>query len=130
MAELQQKYTSLVGKGNELGINFSEINENDGKLQVRGVAPFQMQKDLFWDTLKQQPNWENEVDAEIKVSNTDYYGEYTIQSGDTLSAIAKRYLGDSNKYSMIVDANPDHITDPDKIRAGDTIKLPMAAALH
>ncbi len=129
MAALESHYSDLLNKGRELGINFSEVNEQNGRLVVKGMAPFQMQKDEFWDALKAR-GAEGDIDADIRVGNTDYYGDYTIRSGDTLSAIAKRYLGDANKYMMIAEANPDTIKDPDKINAGATIRLPMAAALH
>lgn len=129
MAALASQYSDLIDKGRELGIDFSEVSEQNGKLVVKGMAPFQMQKDAFWDTLKER-GAQGDIDAEIKVGNTDYYGEYTIQHGDTLSKIAQRYLGDANKYQMIAEANPDTIKDPDKINAGATIRLPMAAALH
>jgi len=129
MAALESHYSDLLSKGRELGIDFSEINEQNGRLVVKGMAPFQMQKDEFWDALKAR-GAQGDIDADIRVGNTDYYGDYTIRSGDTLSAIAKRYLGDANKYMMIAEANPDTIKDPDKINAGATIRLPMAAALH
>src|ERR1041384_6960276 len=117
MAALESHYSDLLNKGRELGINFSEINEQNGRLVVKGMAPFQMQKDEFWDALKAR-GAQGDIDADIRVGNTDYYGDYTIRSGDTLSAIAKRYLGDANKYMMIAEANPDTIKDPDKINAG------------
>ncbi len=129
MAALESKYSGLINKARELGIQLNQVSEANGKLQIQGLAPFQMQKDEFWDTLKTQ-GAQAEVEADIKVSNVDYYGDYTIKSGDTLSAISKRYLGDANKYMMIAEANPDKIKDPNKINAGDTIRLPMAAALH
>ncbi|MEO5930529.1 MAG: LysM peptidoglycan-binding domain-containing protein [Candidatus Kapaibacterium sp.] len=129
MSEMESKHSDLISKGRELGIDFSEITEQNGKLQLNGTTTFQMQKDAFWDALK-AGGAEDEVGADIKVQNTDYYGDYTIQKGDTLSKIAQRYLGDANKYRMIAEENTDTISDPDKINAGATIRLPMAAALH
>lgn len=130
MAALESKYTNAINTARQGGISLTELQEANGKLQVKGTAEYQMQKDAFFDELKKQTGWENEVDAHIKVSNMDYYGMYTIQPGDTLSKIAGRYLGDSNKYMQIAEANTDTITDPDNIKAGATIKLPLAAALH
>ena len=129
MAALESKYDSALNAARQAGINVT-TQEVNGKLQIQGTAPYQMQKDEFFDELKKNSGWENEVDANIKVGNMQYYGEYTIQPGDTLSKIASRYLGDASKYPMIVEANPDTIPDPDRINAGATIKLPLAAALH
>jgi len=50
---------------------------------------------------------------------------YTIVSGDTLSKIAKRELGNANAWRKIFDANKDVIKDPDKIYPGQKIKIPL-----
>ena len=47
---------------------------------------------------------------------------YTIKKGDTLYAIALKYYGDGNKYSLISDYN--NIKNPNLIYAGDTIIIP------
>lgn len=52
---------------------------------------------------------------------------YTVQAGDTLSAIAKRFLGDANDYMEIFNANKDQLTDPDKIKPGQVLKIPQHA---
>ena len=50
---------------------------------------------------------------------------YEIKSGDTLSAIAKHYYGDYNKYPKIFEANRDVIEDADKIYPGQKIRIPL-----
>ena len=50
-------------------------------------------------------------------------GRYRIQSGDTLSAIAKRVYGDGTYVQDILVANPS-IPDENHIRAGQEIVLP------
>jgi len=50
---------------------------------------------------------------------------YEIQSGDTLSGIAKRYYGDASKYPQIFDANREVIQDPDLIFVGQKIRIPV-----
>lgn len=50
---------------------------------------------------------------------------YEIKSGDTLSAIAKAFYGDFNKYPQIFEANRDVIEDPDKIYPGQKIRIPL-----
>jgi murein DD-endopeptidase MepM/ murein hydrolase activator NlpD len=47
---------------------------------------------------------------------------YTIKKGDTLGKIAKQFLGDSLKFKLITELND--ISDPDKIKVGQKIKIP------
>ena len=51
---------------------------------------------------------------------------YTIEKGDTLWAIAKKHLGDGNKYNDIFVANREVIKDPDLIYPGQKIRIPLA----
>ena len=54
--------------------------------------------------------------------------EYEIRSGDSLSAIAKRFYGDATQWRKIYDANRDVLgDDPDKIYPGQKITIPNAA---
>jgi nucleoid-associated protein YgaU len=48
----------------------------------------------------------------------------TVQSGDSLSKIAKREYGDAQKWHAIYAANRDKIKDPDLIHPGQELKLP------
>ena len=50
---------------------------------------------------------------------------YTVQSGDTLSKISRQFYGDPNQYTRIFQANRDKIEDPDKIRPGQQLVIPM-----
>ncbi len=50
---------------------------------------------------------------------------YTVKAGDTLSKIARQYLGDVHAYMKIFNANKDQLTDPDKIMPGQVLKLPL-----
>lgn len=47
---------------------------------------------------------------------------YTVQSGDTLWAIAERYYGDGNQYMKIASANS--IANPDLINPGQVLVIP------
>lgn len=48
--------------------------------------------------------------------------KYTIQSGDTLGAIALKFYGKASKYTEIAEAN--NISNPNAIRVGQVITLP------
>lgn len=50
---------------------------------------------------------------------------YVIQSGDSLSKIAKNYYGDAMQYPKIFEANKEVIEDPDKIYPGQKIRIPL-----
>ena len=50
--------------------------------------------------------------------------DYTIQSGDSLSKIAKRFYGNAGEWQKIYNANKDQIKDPDKIFPGQKIVIP------
>jgi nucleoid-associated protein YgaU len=56
--------------------------------------------------------------------NTDQPRTITVQPGDSLSKIAKRELGDANKWHAIYEANRDKITNPDLIHPGEVLTLP------
>ena len=49
---------------------------------------------------------------------------YEVKSGDTLWKIAKEHYGDGNLYKDIFQANQDVLTDPDKIKVGQRLRLP------
>jgi nucleoid-associated protein YgaU len=50
---------------------------------------------------------------------------HTVDSGESLSAIAEQELGDGNRWREIYEMNKDIIGDnPDLIRPGQELKLP------
>jgi nucleoid-associated protein YgaU len=51
---------------------------------------------------------------------------YTVQKGDTLSAIAKTHYGDAGKYMAIFEANKPMLSHPDKIYPGQVLRIPPA----
>lgn len=53
---------------------------------------------------------------------------HTVVSGDSLSKIAKAYLGDAMKYPAIFEANKPMLSDPDKIYPGQVLRIPGGTA--
>jgi nucleoid-associated protein YgaU len=51
---------------------------------------------------------------------------YTVVAGDNLSKIAKKLLGDANRWREIHQLNADAIKNPDLIRPGQVLKIPDA----
>jgi nucleoid-associated protein YgaU len=54
---------------------------------------------------------------------------HDVAKGDTLSAIAKRYYGDANKYQAIFEANRPMLSDPNKIYPGQKLRIPKLAGV-
>lgn len=71
------------------------------------------------------------LEAEVKIKeplkkNSKYNTiNYKIKRGDTLWALAGKYLGNSWNYMIIVRYNQDKIKNPDLIIAGETITMPV-----
>jgi nucleoid-associated protein YgaU len=49
---------------------------------------------------------------------------HEVQSGDTLSSIAKKHYGDANAYQRIFEANRPMLSDPDEIYPGQVLVIP------
>jgi nucleoid-associated protein YgaU len=108
--------------------------ERDGKLHFKGSVQTEEQKNELWSAIKTIPTWKEDIVADIQVtgggagtsgSGTGHGGRtYTVKAGDTLSAIAKEHLGSAGAYTKIFEANRDQLTDPDKIKPGQVLKIP------
>ena len=64
---------------------------------------------------------EEEVESAIQVSTK----EYIVQKGDTLWKIADKYYGDGKKWKNIYRFNQDKIKDPNKLKAGTKLTIPI-----
>jgi LysM repeat protein len=131
-------YAISVAKGKFNG----NAEERDGKLHWNGSVATEEQKNEIWNAIKTIPTWERDIVADIKVTGgagttpgtataaakapADAAGgkTYTVQAGDTLSKIAKEHLGNAGAYMKIFDLNKDQLSDPDKIKPGQVLKLP------
>ena len=123
---LMEKYRKAIELTGKLPIDGLSVEEKSGKLYILGTAPYQLEKDLVWDAIKEQSGWEAELVCDLKVKNTDVYGYWVVQSGDSLSKIAKRCYDDANKYMKIFEANKDMLKDPNQIKPGQKLKIPSA----
>lgn len=73
-------------------------------------------------------NSEEQTDREVPspvVKNITSYMTYTVQAGDTLWAIARKY---NCSVAGIVAANSDRIKNPNRIHAGWQLKIPQSGA--
>jgi len=102
------------------------IEERDGKLYLKGTTRTQDEANKIWDAIKTIPEWKTEIVADIQATGgpSAQPSTYTVKAGDTLSKIAKEHLGSANAYMDIFNANRDQLTDPDKIKPGQVLKIP------
>lgn len=125
---LKNKYQSVLNLGEELGVQDGSINELDGRLEIRGTANTQYEKNLLWDKIKEAGGESPEdLMADIKVANTDYFHKHTVQKGDTLGKIAKKYYGKAGAYMQIFEANSDILKNPDSIFPDQELTIPFPA---
>ena len=117
--------------------------ERDGKLYFKGTVATEDEKNQIWNAIKTIPTWQKDVVADIQVTGgpkappppagatvpksagaATAGKTYTVKPGDTLSQIAKDQLGSAGSYMKIFELNKDVLTDPDKIKPGQVLRLP------
>lgn len=54
-----------------------------------------------------------------------FLGDYVVKEGDTLWKISQTFYGHGTHYIDIFNANQDIIADPNKIKAGQRLRLPI-----
>jgi nucleoid-associated protein YgaU len=138
---LREKYNHAVQTAKSLRMDGS-ADERDGRLYVNGTVKSEDEKNQIWNAIKTVPDWQKDVVADIRVKPAatqgttgaaptagaaQQYTTYTVQPGDTLSAIAKKLLGNANDYREIFNANRDQLSDPDRIKPGQVLKIPQPA---
>ena len=111
-------------------------DERDGKLHFKGTVATEAEKNEIWTAIKTIPTWQKDVVADIQVTGGPAAAPktapapaaktYTVKPGDTLSAIAKEHLGSAGAYMKIFELNKDQLSDPDKIKPGQVLKIPAA----
>ena len=121
---LSDKYDDVLGLAQQLGVKNGNWKEEGGKIKLWGTTEYQLDANLLWDKIKEHGGWEQEIETDIRTERTDIHGIYEVKSGDTLSKIAKHFLGDANRYPDIFVANTDQLNDPNMIRVGQKLKIP------
>lgn len=133
--QLKLKYQSVLNFMQSQDVQLQNLNLQDNKLFIRGIAPSQDVKNKVWDQIKlADPNYSDLI-ADIQApaaaaaaaaasGPTTTARTYTVQPGDSLSKISKDFYGSANQYMKIFEANKDKLSDPDKIKAGMELVIP------
>lgn len=127
--DLRAKYDHAIQTAKKLGFQGAATQEGD-KLHFKGTVGSEDEKNQIWNAIKTVADWKTDINADITVVPTPAAvgtsgKTYTVKAGDTLSKIAREHLGDGNAYMKIFNANKDQLTDPDKIKPGQVLKLPV-----
>jgi nucleoid-associated protein YgaU len=123
--ELKTKYQSVLQVIQQQGVSVKNLHLQDNKLVIKGAAPSLNAANKVWDEIKRVNPRADDIAADFPV-DTSMQRVYKVKAGDTLSKISKEVYGSPNEYMKIFEANRDQLTDPDKIRVGQELKIPGA----
>jgi nucleoid-associated protein YgaU len=135
LEQLKTKYQPVLNLMRAQNVQLQNLNLQDNKLLIRGTAPSQDVKNRVWDQIKLvDPSFSDliaDITAPAAVAAAAAAGgsgtagpTYTVQSGDNLSKISKRFYGDANNYMKIFQANRDKLSDPDELKPGTQLRIP------
>lgn len=127
--DLKGKYNSVLNVIEQRGVQVHNLHVEDNKLYIKGTANSEDDKNAVWDQLKLVDSSMSDITLDLDAREGAHggsadYDEYTVQSGDTLSKIAKNHYGNSGEYMKIFYANQDQLSSPDRINVGQTLKIP------
>jgi nucleoid-associated protein YgaU len=117
----KNKYQPVADFMSRNGFQVQHFHVENAKVVLTASAPTEYLKNRVWDEIKKvDPNL-----ADLQHNITVGSGTmYVVKSGDNLSNISKSFYGNSNEYTKIAQAN--NISNPDKIRVGQELKIPAA----
>jgi nucleoid-associated protein YgaU len=141
--DLKRKYSSAISVAQNSG-HLQNVNMQGDKLFIRAEVASEDIKNKVWNEIKRADAQYKDLTADIVVNTsmaqpaTAAYSagassggassatmrKYTVQPGDSLSAIAQKFYGKANEYRKIFEANKDKLSDPDHIRAGQELVIP------
>ena len=132
--EKSQKITQFISG---LGISISDLSADVNKdtVTIKGTTKTQEDREKVIlaagnvkgvshvnDNIKVIPDGHEAKDGEEDSNKESRF--YTVNKGDTLSAIAQRFYGNASKYPQIFEANRPMLKDPNKIYPGQTLRIP------
>ena len=126
MSQLTDKYGDVYKFAQNLGCTNLDAKEENGRMTITGSCPTTYVVNQVWDKVKEiDPGLSaGDLTLNLTAQRSDIYGEYEVQSGDTLSAIAKNVTHGKLSYQQIFEANKDILSDPNKIQPGQRLKIP------
>jgi LysM repeat protein len=140
LEELKNKYQAALQTIQQKGVVLTHLHVQDNKLFIQGSAPSEAIKNDVWNQIKGADAQYSDLTCDLKVDSSLPQPQaaaaaaaaggggagqtYTVKPGDTLSKIAKQFYGNANDYNKIFEANKDQLSSPDRINAGQELKIP------
>jgi len=152
---LRMKYGSVLREARMQGVQISEVARYNDKLFIKGTAPSLDAANKVWDEIKRVNPGLDDIMADFQVENTTgtmpatpdrsradtnanqpsessspsattLSGRmYTVQKGDTLGSISKRFYGSTKDYKRIFDANREKLHNQNVITVGQELSIPQ-----
>ncbi|PZO64770.1 MAG: peptidoglycan-binding protein LysM [Paracoccus denitrificans] len=127
-AETQRKLDALNAEVKRVGLDSSKVHlyltGDTVRVENKGADRETMEKlILAVGNIKGIAKVEAELPPAAPGTPTDPVF-HAVKKGENLSAIAKEYLGDANRYREIFEANKPMLSDPDKIYPGQSLRIP------
>ena len=110
--------TDLVGMQKDRNAQFMIAEVEEVMIPYEGKPPEEakpIEEGKFIEEKKEN------VESEVKVSTK----EYTIQKNDSLWKIAEKELGSGHRWKYLYELNKDRIKNPNKLKAGQKIIIPI-----
>jgi len=109
------------------GVTDLKVGFENGHVEISGEAE---SKDAIEKAVLMAGNVRGVEKVRLAAGNSELEPDgsveyYSIESGDTLSGIAKRFYGNAMDYPKIFAANREVIKDPNKIFVGQKIRIPQ-----
>jgi len=111
--------TDLIGMQKDRNAQFMIAEVKEVMLPYQGEPDIPRVKKI--EEGKYLVEEEKKVESEIKVTTK----EYIIQKDDSLWKIAKKELGNGNRWKYLYELNKDKIKNPNKLKAGQKIIIPI-----
>ena len=120
--KINQRYQCVLEVFQKEGAVIEAVYLVSGRLHLNATAVSEASRNRIWEALRFiEPAYPN-IDPEISVRQGEQI--YVAKPGDNLSSISSYFYGDTTHRSTIAMANAS--IDPDRISAGQQLKIPSA----
>ena len=123
------KASALLKHVQDLGLAYNKltVRVSDHTVIVEGEVATQEDSEkiaLAVGNVEGVHEVQNDLVVDVPTPEATYH---TVESGDSLSKIAKAVYGDPMKYPLIFEANKPMLSHPDKIYPGQVLRIPALA---